>query len=219
MNRRNFSTAAIGSLSCLVGNSAFSQDSPKQSTPKDQANPLRKVSAPEDARRVLFFYDFACPYCAQYFGPLLKWSATVPSTVQTLFVPIVNMSDLARRKEQVIAAKCYYAAFALASKKQMGVFAASVYESYPQYRSLESKPMWARALKDAAIDVKKFTAELSSERNNQQTQFAARKVLQYALVSTPSVGVGGKYVLTPDDVAGDDAMFFNILNGLTSEIL
>ena len=86
-------------------------------------------------------------------------------------------------------------------------------------RSLASKEMWAKAVKVSGIDMKRFSTALSDGKSDVQIKFAARKTLQYALRATPSVGVGGKYILTPDDVMGDQSMFFNILNGLTSEIL
>ena len=219
MNRRQLSKAlALAPLSCLVLDRAIVQAVASTKGP-DASRPFRVVNVTEDGRRVMFFFDFACPFCAKYYEPLLNWSSTVPKGVQTMFIPVVNMADTARKQEQIIAAKCYYAAFKLGSKQAMARFASSVYESYASVRTLTSKDLWAKAVKDAGIDIKKFGAELKSADNDFQIQYAARKCLQYGLRATPSVGVGGKYVITPDDVLGDDAMFFNILNGLTSEIL
>lgn len=219
MNRRQLTKAiALTPLSCLVAGHALAQkqDSSKQT---ENPRPFRKVNAAEDGRRVLFFFDFACPFCAKYYESLLSWSGTVPKGIQTMFIPVVSVIDAARKQEQIIAAKCYYAAFQVASKPQMARFAASAYDSYAQVHSLTSKEMWTKAAKAAGIDLTKFVAAMNSSNNNFQVQFAARKTSQYDLRATPSVAVGGKYVLTPDDVMGDQAMFFNILNGLTSEIL
>jgi thiol:disulfide interchange protein DsbA len=215
INRRKLTgLAALATLFCTV--SAFAQSEP--SKPADK-RPFRSVNVNEDGRRVLFFFDFACPYSAAYHEPIVKWAATVPKTVQSMFIPIVNVSDIARKNEQILVAGCYYSALSLASKEQMNRFSLSVYDSRARGEPLVSKAIWMKALKVAGLDDQQFGATLKSKGTELQVQLAARKTLQYALLATPSIGVGGKYVITPDDVLGDEAMFFNILNGLTSEIL
>jgi thiol:disulfide interchange protein DsbA len=219
MNRRQLTqAAALAPLSCLVGHQAIAQ-APDAAKQADNTRPFRAVNVPEDGRRVLFFFDFACPFCANYHEPLLTFAETVPRQVQTLFVPVVNVSDLPRKSEQMIAAKCFYAAFETATKPQMAAFTSSVYISYQTTRSLADKRMWAKAVKDAGLSMEKFALAMRSANNDAQIRFAARKTVQYALRATPSVGVGGRFVITPEDVAGDQSMFFNILNGLVSETL
>ena len=218
MNKRNFlRLATLTPFLCSVL-PVFSQGKPDGGK-ADSTRPFRTVNAPEDGRRVLFFFDFSCPFCAHYHEPIVKWASTVPANVQTMFVPVVNVSDVARRNEEYIAAKCYYSAATLSNKEQMNRFVASVYESRSRSIPLASKDVWKKAVKDAGINPKKFGEALLDKRTNFQVEFAAKKAIQYALVATPSVGVGGKYVITPEDVLGDETMFFNILNGLTSEIL
>lgn len=220
MNRRLLTKAlALAPLSCQVTAEAWAAQSPKTTQPSDPNRPFRTVNVSEDSRRVLFFFDFACPYCAVYHGPLMNFQATAPKQIQTLMVPVVNTSDLARKNEQVIAAKCFYAAQELGSREQVSTFVSTVYQLYPVTRSLLDKTMWIRAAKEARLNLSRFAEATKSGNNDQQVMFAARKTLIYDLRATPSVGIGGKYVLTPEDVHGDQSMFFNILNGLTSEIL
>lgn len=207
--------ATIAPLSCTVS-SVFAQTSQSKPT---ETRPFRTVNVSEDGRRILFFFDFSCPYCATYHEPIVKWASTIPVAVQTMFIPVVNVSDIARKNEQIIAAMCYYAAFSIASKNQMTRFSSSVYDSRSRSIPLVSKEIWMKALKESGLDGKKFSVALNIKATDLQVQYAARKSFQYGLLATPSVGVGGKYVITPEDVVGDEAMFFNILNGLTSEIL
>lgn len=219
MDRRKFFLAlTLSPLSCLVAPSSFAQTEPVAKLPNTK-RPFRAVNATEDGRRVIFFFDFGCPFCAKYHDPMMNWASTVPNGVQTMFVPVVNMADITRKQEQIIAAKCYYAAFQIATKEQMARFTSSVYSSYETSHSLLSKELWTKAAQSAGIDLKSFAREMRSSMNETQVRFANRKTIQYDLHATPSVGIGGKYVLTPDDVLGDQTMFFNILNGLTSEIL
>ncbi|WP_409748859.1 hypothetical protein [Limnohabitans sp.] len=205
-------------VSCLVGSSLA--NTPSLAPAKEPLNrPFRSVNAAEDGRRVLFFFDFACPFCASYHEPLMTFSRTVPQTIQTMFLPIINVADLARKDEQIIAAKVYYAALSIATRPQINRFVAYVYRAYPLSRDLKDRSMWRAAIMDSGIDVPRFTQAFKATASNIQLTNAARKLMQYDVRATPSVGIGGKYVISPDDVGGDQAMFFNILNGLTSEIL
>lgn len=224
MNRRQLNNAlALAPLSCLVGlpslATASGKATPAEPTRQDPSRPFRRVNVGEDGRRVLFFFDFACPYCAEYHSSLMNFQSSVPKQIQTLLIPVVNPAELARKNELIAAAKCFYAAQEVGSRDQVRTFVANVYSLYPQTRSLMNKDMWAKAIKSAGIDIQRFANALNAKANNQQVMFAARKTAAYDLRATPSVAVGGKYVMTPDDVMGDKEMFFNMLNGLTSEIL
>jgi len=224
MNRRQLNNAlAVAPLSCLVGLPSFASASTKtnaaEQNKQDANRPFRRVNVGEDGRRVLFFFDFACPYCADYHNSLMNFQSSVPKQIQTLLIPVVNPAEVARKNELIAAAKCFYAAQDVGSRDQVRAFVANVYHLYPQTRSLMSKDMWARAVRSAGIDIDRFANALNDKSNNQKVMFAGRKTAAYDLRATPSVAVGGKYVMTPDDVMGDKEMFFNILNGLTSEIL
>ncbi len=181
--------------------------------------PFRSVNVPEDGRRILMFFDFSCPYCAQYHEPMVRWTQTTPKSVKTLFVPVVNAADKVRMSEQVLAAKCYYAAYSIGSQEQIIRFVTSIYQSQQSGFSLTSSRVWVDALKFSGINNKRFSEAVKGKSFDPQVQMSAWKTKQYSLVATPSVAVGGRYVLIPDDVNGDPQMFFNILNGLTSEIV
>jgi thiol:disulfide interchange protein DsbA len=195
---------------------ALSQESKAPSEPK---RPFRVVNAPEDAQRVILFFDFACSYCAAYHEGMSSWAATVPPKIQTLFIPVVNINDPIRRNEMAMSARCYYAAFSVATRPQMSKFLASMYAARANGQSLSSAFPWSRAAREAGINPQAFLAAFKGRVSVDQVPFAARKTQQYALKATPSIGVGGRYVMTPDDVLGNQEMFYNVLNGLTSEIL
>lgn len=173
----------------------------------------------EDGRRVVFFFDFACPHCANYHAGLSNFARTAPQKIQALFVPVVNVADVARKDEQILAAKLFYAASAVGTQAQMMAFSSAVYAAYPEARSLTNKELWLGAVAASGIHKAKFAAALHANTMEARLHFAAGKLVQYGVQATPSVAVAGKYLLTPDDVMGDQAMFFNLINGLTSEIL
>lgn len=221
MNRRELNkTLALGlaTSSCLVHSAVSAQkNAPKSDDPASR--PFRKVNVKEDFRRVLFFFDFACPYCAQYHQGLMNFQATVPKQIDTLLVPVVNANDNHRKDEMVLAAMFFYAAQELGSREQVKSFIDSVYSMYAKSKSLKDQALWIRAIAASGFAPDAFRRAMSSKTNANLVLFASKKVAQYELRATPSVAVGGRYVITPDDVLGDQTMFFNILNGLTSEIL
>jgi thiol:disulfide interchange protein DsbA len=167
----------------------------------------------------LIFFDFACPFSASFHGAFVSFLTTVPSKVQASFVPVVNPADTPRLKEQAIAAQCFYAAAAHLSASQMSVFMSAVYADYAQRLDLTSKAMWTNACGAAGLSLKKFSASLAPKVTQPHIQYAALKTSSYALTATPSVAVGGAYVITPEEVKGDMEMYFNLLNGLTSRLL
>ncbi len=216
--RTSISAIALGPASCLVAFQAFAQG-PSLAKSEKGGRPFRSVNVAEDSRRVVFFFDFACPYCASYHAALSNFARTVPKNIHALFVPVVNVADTPRKDEQILAAKLFYAASAVGTQDQLTSFVGSVYASYPETRSLMNKAMWLNAVSTSGINKSKFAAAINADSIEGRIRYAARKLVQYGVSATPSVAVGGKYILTPDDVLGDQHMFFNIINGLTSEIL
>ena len=216
MQRRSLVALMMSPLAGVTSIARAQSDTGKN---KDGARPFRSVKVPGDSRNIFFFFDYACPFCAIYHEPFQNFVATAPKQIQTIFVPVVNTSDTHRFKEQVIAAKCHYAATLVASREQMRVFSRAVYNEYPNVGSLMEKRLWISALKASGINKQKFDEKLRDDGTNIFIKFAAKKKLDYTLETTPSVAVGGRYVITPNDVLGDKIMFFNILNGLTSEII
>lgn len=215
LNRRDL-LSGLPFVLTAISTPALAQESKGQAEPK---RPFRAVSVPEDASRVILFFDFACPYCAAYHEGMTAWAATVPQKVQTLFVPVVDINDAIRRNEMIMSARCYYAAFSVATRAQMTRFLSAMYTARANGESLSTARPWSRAAREANINPKEFLKAFQSRISLDQVPFAARKTQQYALKATPSIGVGGRYVMTPDDVLGNQEMFYNILNGLTSEIL
>lgn len=215
-SRRSFLTNSILIASSFAIAPAIALAEGDKSSDK---KPWRTVNVNEDGKRVILFFDFGCPYCAKYHKTMIDWANSVPKQIQTLFVPVVNPNDKARFKELTFAAACYYAAFNIASSDKIGVFIQSVYDQRGDGVALLNKDIWFNAIQAAGINKKQWLAKIKEPVVFDLIRFATLKERQYNLLATPSIAVGGKYVLTPDDVNGDEQMFYNILNGLTSEIL
>lgn len=207
---------AIAPLSCQVSSTlAQTIDAPKSNA----VTPFRSVDVPEDGKRIFVFFDFSCPFCAKYHPNISSWARTVPPGLKVILVPVVNPSDKIRLQEQAIAARCYYTAASMISGSQLTGFTQSVYDSVARGSSLTSQSIWLSACGSARIDPKEFARRIAGNDQATAIRYSSQKVIEYKLKSTPSIAIGGRYVLTPDDVHGDESMFFNILNGLTSRVV
>lgn len=43
------------------------------------------------------------------------------------------------------------------------------------------------------------------------------KLVSYRIDATPSIAIGGRYVITPDNTNGDQELFFKLANGMVSK--
>lgn len=198
--------------------------------------PFRSINLANEGKMVAIFFDFTCPFSAKYHPTLIRWMSTVPKTVRVIQFPVVNIRDKEALKEQVTSAKCFYAAATLCSSAQLQIFVSSLYETRQQFiNSIGALPIpgqmdqqvsplslpstWINAAKAAAINQTIFHRLVTSSTTTEQTRLAARKLIDYQIIETPSIGIGGRYVMSPDSANGDQEMFFNLLNGLVSEIV
>ena len=100
ITRRTLSKAiALGASSCLVPE-VFAQASPDNT---GIPNPYRSVNVHTDRSNVIFFFDFGCPFCAKLHDPFISWSTTTPKAIKVSMLPVVNASDAAKLREQIIA--------------------------------------------------------------------------------------------------------------------
>lgn len=213
-SRRFFSKALLTPLLFCVEAMAATPDATETAR-----NPFRTVNIAGDSKNVVYFFDFSCPFCSKYHLAFAQWMTTVPKGITATFIPVVNQNDTRKLQQQIISAKCFYAASEVGTRQQVADFMTSVYTSYANGQPLGTKEIWMEAVKFSKINQKAFTAALQNKSSDLQIRMAATRVAQYDLASTPSVAIGGRYVLTPDDVNGNEEMFFNILNGLTSRAL
>ncbi len=156
---------------------------------------------------------------------MLNWERTLPRgpnipKVTVDFVPLVNMQDMRRRNDMALAAAGYYAAVSLSSdRNQLKNFIEALYDArLRDGQSFSSSSMWAYACKKSGLNLQKFLREAAGI-NKSILANAARRLELYKISTTPSVGIAGQFVLTPDDVNGDQELFFNLLNGLASNYL
>lgn len=216
ISRRQISNSlVIGASSCLV-NGVYAQAAPVD---KPAPKPYREVNVPGDKGHVLFFFDFECSFCAKYHPSFMNWSATAPKSIKVSEVPVVNASDASKMREQIISARCYFAAKQLGNRDQLNRFVDAVYENVANDIPINSQTGWIRAVQRAGIDLSKFGKAIGGNTQLESIRNSAKQVAAYQLDATPSVAIDGNVVITPDNVNGNQEYFFTLLNGLASKML
>lgn len=216
LSRRNAGKAiALGITSCLV----HTVHAQAVTDSKPVPNPYRSVNVPGDKSNVIFFFDFTCPFCAKLHEPFISWSQTVPKGIKVSLIPVVGNPDAGKMRDQVIAARCYFAARDIGTPEQLKQFVVAAYTNVANGVPINSQQGWMQAVKSSGMDLQKFGRSISRANHLEKIRDAGKQVIDYKLEATPSVAIGGKYVVTPEDVAGDPANFFMLVNGLTSRIL
>lgn len=173
--------------------------------------PYRAVSVKGDAGKVLLFISFSCEFCRASFSSLARWGASLPKEMAFDVVPV----PLQDNKNSIIAARAWRAAqMTGATQAQMTVFGETVYAVTGKGGLELSDPaVWLRAADAAHILTFRSAWEKVTVKDIRQM---GDRAAAYAVDATPSLAVGGRYVITPDNTTGDMAMFLKLANGVTS---
>ena len=216
ISRRHIAKAMVfAASSCLVHRSYAQTETAEKPVPK----PYRDVSVPADKGHIIFFFDFLCPFCAKYHPSFMRWAPTVPKSIRVSSVPVVNAGNAATMRDQIIAARCFFAAKELATPDQLNRFVSAVYINVSNGVPFSSQSGWITAVQSAGLDLGKFGKGISASAQLESIRDSAKQVALYMLDATPSVAIDGKYVVTPDNVGGNQEYFFTLINGLASKIL
>ncbi|AGN82293.1 hypothetical protein L483_15200 [Pseudomonas putida H8234] len=174
--------------------------------------PYREVSAQaEDSHKVVVFFSFACPVCASYDQTFSRWAKTLPPGWSAEFIPVA-VPD----KGNYLAARAFFAVQD-ADPNRVAAFMSAAYTLIQQNgMTMEDPGTWSRAV--AMANVQGFN-EAWHNVTQQRLERAFAKLLTYGVDATPSMVISGKYVITPDDVSGDSALYMNLANGMISKVM
>jgi len=174
--------------------------------------PYREVAKQEfDQKKVYIFFSFGCTVCASYDRALDRWAATMPEGWTAEFVPVA-----VPEKGSYMAARAYYAVLD-ADPRRIGPFMTSAYSLVHDHgMALDDEQTWKKAV--AAANVQGFEKAWAGV-TQVRLESALAKLLTYGVDATPSIAIGGQYVITPDNVNGDNNMFLQLANGMVSKVI
>lgn len=174
--------------------------------------PFKEVKQqPDDAQRALIFFDFGCPVCAEYHERLTAWGSDLPRPWRAEFVPVTLPS-----KESALSSRAFFAV-AAADPAKLSAFMAAAYRSVHNEGRRRSDPaMWREAV--ARAGVRGFDAAWARV-SRRQLEASMAKLLSYGIDATPSIAIGGRFVVSPDSTHGDPNLFFQLANGMVSKAI
>jgi len=226
MSRRSFITSLPAFLLCTsLGKVAFAQTAstpiPKVPQPKadQEGNPAipwhetTPMPGSGDARLCRVFISLTCPYCAQYHEALWSWSRSLPAGWGAEFIPV-----LVQGQDSFIQAKAIAAA-SKADPSKLGEFLRSAYYALQQQKlPTAQESTWKGIVSASGYDMEVYSAAwraLPSDYDLVNPIVEAQS--HYGISVTPTVVVGGTYLVTPDDTHGNQALFMQLLNALVSK--
>lgn len=208
VNRR----AALCASAALVADWSVAQTAlPMPVTPSAQDSsqkPYIELPSPiaDDRRWVLTFFLFSCPYCRANHEAISQWITGLPvKWLQHEWVPVVT--DAA----SMTAAVMFYAARKhLSQPRDLHLFMAKAYSMIQdQGIALADNRAWLQLLGRRVDPIEHKAAVFK----------AIQRLGEYHITNTPSMAIGGRYVITPEIVSGRTDLFMELASGVTSMAL
>jgi thiol:disulfide interchange protein DsbA len=167
----------------------------------------------EDANRVIVFFAFDCDHCRETLPAISRWGATLPKSIKFELMPVTGPEP-----QYIIPARAWYAAMATgAPNSAMDLFAEQAMSLVQTNgMSVTSPDTWRRAVAYAGI--RNFEAAWKAVPSS-VAERAIKKLSDYQVTSTPSIMIGGRYVITPDNTNGDMGLFMQLASGLVSTVI
>lgn len=180
---RSFAIAAMGAAAM------FAPATQAQSAGQQYAtlNPAQPSDTP-DKIEVLEFFAYSCPHCAAIQPLVEKWAKTLPANVVLRQVPVAFNASMADLQ------KLYYSLEALDRLDLNDAVFKAIHTDHQRIFEAKAITDWVVA---KGVDRAKFTAVFNSFGISSKIQRANELTKTYNIEGTPSIAVGGQYVVSP----------------------
>lgn len=170
---------------------------------------VKPVQGDEETVRV--FFSPGCQFSRSYFQFFKNLEATLPAGKTFLFTPLVNKADGIEFALSFLAVQKYYPAFLhnFIEASFIGVQDKGI--ATRNWAGIDRIGMAAHVPASVPLLVAQHRAELTNALEGLLIKQKALKI-----TNTPSVTVGGTYVVTPEFTNGDAQMFSQLVNGIIS---
>lgn len=176
--------------------------------------PYTEVSVSGDKDIARIFFLSTCPFCRAAHGVIRKWGATIPHTLRFVETPVVlNTPDT------LLPAAAFYAMTAISAERLPEFVEAMYTEIQGRHKLPGAISTYKVIARSMGMSPDKFVDVMKSPQVRNQVFTAARLTQAYGLTATPSITVGGRYLVTPEATQGVNSRFFDLLNAVTSKYL
>jgi len=206
MNRRLFLQGSLAVAATTVRELAGAVEGISMS-----ASPYSAVGPFKTERKMVFeFFMFGCAYCQQYHPAIFSWGRSIPAPILFEAVPVIVDAESFRQAHAFYAVKLAMPEklddYVMASLRGMKSSGGSFYTE-------------AAFLRDLGIDMRRFEKSWTGPAMKSALERANTLMNRYAITATPSIAIGGEYVLDADKVDGDYGLMMRFASGLVSRVL
>ena len=180
---RSFAIAAMGAAA-LFAPATQAQGAGQQYVTLKPAQP----SDTPDKIEVLEFFAYSCPHCAAMQPMVEKWAKTLPPNVVLRQVPVAFNASMADLQ------KLYYSLEALDRLDLNDAVFKAIHTEHQRIFEAKAITDWVVS---KGVDRAKFTSVFNSFGINSKIQRANELTKNYDINGTPSLAVGGQYVISP----------------------
>jgi len=178
------------------------------------ATPYTEVSVREDVNVVRLFFLPSCPYCRLAHSTVVRWGETLPKAIRFETTPVVT-----RDRAAMLSAAAYYAAAAM-NPAAAGRYVDALYaELQDRHAPAGDVATYLSVAKATGYEPRRFYAAMASDESKKKVRKAGLLASTYKLTSTPSVTMGGRFVVTPESSQGVNSAFYDLLNAVMSKYL
>lgn len=180
---RTFAVAALGA-GFLFAPAAHAQAAGQQYV---TLNPVQPSDTPGKIE-VLEFFAYSCPHCAAIQPLVDKWGKTLPDNVVLRQVPVAFNASMADLQ------KLYYSLEALDRLDLSDQVFKAIHSDHQRIFEAKAIADWVVG---KGVDRAKFEAVYSSFGINSKIRRADELAQSYKIEGTPSLAIGGQYVVSP----------------------
>lgn len=168
----------------------------------------------EDKNMVREFFMYSCAHCRDYNDMLTAWGKTLPQGMRYEKTPVVT-SDSA----SMYGAFGYYLVLLTAPAK-IEPYSSYVFNLIHNYGAPAGSPQtYIKAALKMGISKAMIDRTWHDSRVTQLVERAAKLTEKYGVKNTPSLTVGGKYLLSPEVTGGEYGPFLQLANGVVTKHL
>lgn len=185
-------------------------DAVKSQSPGLPYREVTPINASESVK-VVAVINFSCRICAQSHASLAAWGRTLPSPI------VFSIEPAATDYDSALLAAVYYNTAEVEPAKADKLAAAF-------YRAIQEKglkPTSPEFWKSVEGDFGKILETKPSAKKSviSQLDLSRKHISAYSLDATPSLIIGGRYVITTENTQGDQSIFLELANGLVSKVI
>jgi len=214
MKRRDF----LAALSVLPASRVLAArpGSPGAMPTEQDIKPYREVATVERyvTRKLnLAFIAFDCPVSRTFFSAIKRWGDTLPPPWKLQIVPAITQ-DLG----SVVANRTWRTVSTLPGANS-AAFATALFDLVQgQGLALDNPATYRQALRAAGVNAKAFGVAFQKfERADFRD--AVDAMMTFKVDAVPSLAIGGRFVITPDQTGENPEQFIGLANAMMSGVL